>query len=551
MAPKRRKTDAEVAQASEKRRKTDAEALVELHRGPYISERGLSHVLKYIRDNGMPDTTSRMAQYRAKEEIVGKETTPYGKVLQCIQMHLKSGVSFEDWACAPGPMLYASCKDSSNFRALMRSKLQKYPCTPHSPWRLILYFDGISPRDPLAKGTDYRGVDAIYWSFIEFEEHLSNENAWFVLSAARVAKVRDLPGGIGESLRLLIKKFFFNPNPGEVNLKTTGVTLDISQDGDGSAHATLVAKITCTIGDEEALRELHMNKGHAGTKPCAICRNMVNQKFDYSAYDASGWYVSDASLDPSKWVYNTDEIVVKILDRNRPIWERLDRGEISDERFRQLTQLSGWNYHPNHIALDAELAYGVMSVLCFDWMHIYVVSGVVDKEVKAFMESPRVKKVVRGNDLDEYFQQWSWPKRVQGARKAFDTGELAAGASETLSAMPVVAHYIREVLAKVPGANCSDNIASILAVCDVLDLLICMSKGETVRFEDLSSAIFKHLRLHQSCYKTKFWTYKFHMATHLPDMYRKFGILSCFVHERKHNVRKKFAKGQYLHEEPR
>eukprot|EP00959_Pyramimonas_sp_CCMP1952_P124300 2598678-Pyramimonas_sp.AAC.1 len=92
-----------------------------------ISERGLSHVLKYIRDNGMPDTISRKAHYRAKEETVGKETTPYGKALQCIQMHLKSGGSFDDGVCAPGPMLHAPCQDSSNFRALMRSKLQKYP----------------------------------------------------------------------------------------------------------------------------------------------------------------------------------------------------------------------------------------------------------------------------------------------------------------------------------------------------------------------------------------------------------------------------------------
>ena len=34
---------------------------------------------------------------------------------------------------------------------------------------------------------------------------------------------------------------------------------------------------------------------------------------------------------------------------------------------------------------------------------------------------------------------------------------------------------------------------------------------------------------------------KFHMATHLPDMFIKFGLLSCFVHERKHKVVKRFS----------
>ena len=403
----------------------------------------------------------------------------------------------------------------------------------------------------MAKGKDYRGVDAIYWSFLEFEEYLSDEDARFVMSAARVAKVRDIPGGIGHSLGMLLKKLFFSTTPGEVNLKTTGVTLDVSEHGDGTAHATLVAKLECTIGDEEALRELHMNKGHAGTKPCAICRNMVNQKFDYSAYDETGWYVSDASLDKSKWVFNTDASVVSIWQRNRPTWERMDRGEISDERFRQLTQLSGWNYHPMHIALDPDLGYGVMSLLCFDWMHVYVVGGIADKEVTAFTNASAVKKITDGGAINEYFQNWSWPRMVQHARRAFDTGDLAAGASETLSAMPVLAHYVREVVAKAQGGSaCADNVSSLLAVCDVLDVFVALSKGEAVSSDDLSSVVMKHLRLHQECYGRKYWTYKFHMATHLPDMYHKFGLLSCFVHERKHKTVNRFTHGHVCMRRP-
>ena len=531
-----------MASPKRKRRKANAESLVEIHRGPYISERGLSHVFKYIRDHGLPEATSRKAQYLAKELIVADETTPYGKLLQCFDMPMTGGKSLQDWACAPGPMLYATCKDSWHFRCLMRRKLQKYPCTPARPWRICLYFDGISPRDPLAKGKDYRGVDAIYWSFLEFEEHLSNEDAWFVLSAARVAMVRNIPGGIGHSLRVLLKELFFSTDAGGVNLKTTGITIDTSENGDGAAHATLVAKIECTIGDEEALRELHMNKGHAGTKPCAICRNMVNHKFDYSQYDSTGWYVSDASLDKSTWVANTDADVVAILRRNRPHWERLDRGEISDERFRQLTQLSGWNYHPNHIALDPDLGYGVMSHLCFDWMHVYVVGGIVEREVGAFLGTPCVARLVSAADINDYFQSWAWPKSIGHARRAFETGDLQAGASETLSAMPVLAHYVREVVAKVPGAAaCADHISCFLALCDVLDSYVALTRGGDVSHADLSRVVIKHLQLHKECYGTNVWTYKFHMATHLPDMYLKFGVLSCFVHERKHKVVKRFS----------
>eukprot|EP00959_Pyramimonas_sp_CCMP1952_P408104 8553001-Pyramimonas_sp.AAC.1 len=92
----------------------------------------------------------------------------------------------------------------------------------------------------------------------------------------------------------------------------------MSENGDGAAHATLVAKLECTIGDEESLRELHMHKRHAGAKPCAVCRNMIHRKFDYSVYDATGWHVSDASTNKSKWATNADKTVVAILRRSRP-----------------------------------------------------------------------------------------------------------------------------------------------------------------------------------------------------------------------------------------
>eukprot|EP00959_Pyramimonas_sp_CCMP1952_P342142 7167892-Pyramimonas_sp.AAC.1 len=100
----------------------------------------------------MPDAVSRATQYRAKEAVDAKETTPDGHLLQCVNMHLENGQSFQNWARAPGPMLYVACKASSGFRSLMRQQLCRYPCTPARPWRMRLYFGGISPRDPLAKG---------------------------------------------------------------------------------------------------------------------------------------------------------------------------------------------------------------------------------------------------------------------------------------------------------------------------------------------------------------------------------------------------------------
>eukprot|EP00959_Pyramimonas_sp_CCMP1952_P167499 3500748-Pyramimonas_sp.AAC.1 len=104
-----------------------------------------------------------------------------------------------NWACNPGAFVYATCKKSGPFRSLMRHQLQKHPCSSAVPWKVIIYVDGISPRDPLAKGKDHRGMDAVHWSFAEFDEHLQNEDLWFTLSTARVAKVKDMLGCPGTS----------------------------------------------------------------------------------------------------------------------------------------------------------------------------------------------------------------------------------------------------------------------------------------------------------------------------------------------------------------
>ena len=49
----------------------------------------------------------------------------------------------------------------------------------------------------MAKGKDYRGADAVHWSFGEFDELLHDEEARLTLSTARISNVKELPGGSG------------------------------------------------------------------------------------------------------------------------------------------------------------------------------------------------------------------------------------------------------------------------------------------------------------------------------------------------------------------
>eukprot|EP00959_Pyramimonas_sp_CCMP1952_P172698 3608583-Pyramimonas_sp.AAC.1 len=201
-----------------------------------------------------------------------------------------------------------------------------------------------------------------------------------------------MPGGVGQSVVLMCNELMLTASGG-VNFRTAGVILDVSGAGGSTGHATIVARLGCTVGDEEALREFHMNKGHADTKPRAICRGAPNQKYDYASHDTSGTFISDACLDRSKRAVNADAQIAAILERPRPDWERCDRGGIRDGKWKGVAHRKGWNFHLARVALGANLAHGVMSLLCFDWVRIYCVDGIVAREGGAFTENAAVDKL--------------------------------------------------------------------------------------------------------------------------------------------------------------
>ena len=90
----------------------------------------------------------------------------------------------------PMPMVWLCVRRSPTFRAFVRERLQLHPSTVQSPWGIIVYFDAVSPSDPLKKGKDRRKVEDVYWTFVEFGvEHLWDETLWFVVSATRHEKI--------------------------------------------------------------------------------------------------------------------------------------------------------------------------------------------------------------------------------------------------------------------------------------------------------------------------------------------------------------------------
>ena len=515
-----------------KRGRGNDRQLVELHRGSHLSQSALANVLRNIRDNGLPTASSRQTQQRAHEALAST-LTQYGPLYQEVMFPLKK--LFSCPAQAPMPMLAYMIDQCTTVRALLRRLLGGQPCSADSMWRLVIYIDGISPQNPLAKGKDKRMVEAVYWSFMEFGQFLCMEEFWFCCAATRTCMVQELPAKGSQYLSIILSELFFNSD--KCDFARHGMVLDLSENRDKSNLHTLMAKHFMTIGDEKALSEILTSKGHSGTKPCAMCRNLVDHRTDYSVHDITGTLLPLTNLQLHKWRLHSDDSVREVMRRLQDLEAARAAGAISQAYLNQATQIHGWNFHTQGLIMNAQLAYKPISTLSFDWMHIWAVDGLVNREVHALQE---VKPTgFTGPLLNAYLARWSWPKAVASGKTVFETGKFSATASQTLSCMPVLSRYVREVVQ--PSGELRDQVSSFLLCADTLEMLNGAARGVGTPAR-LEASTIEFLKAHQKAYGERWWVFKHHMSVHIPHMWQAFGgLLNCWVHERKHRQVKRFV----------
>ena len=80
------------------------------------------------------------------------------------------------------------------------------------------------------------------------------------------------------------------------------------------------------------------------------------------------------------------------------------------------------------------------------------------------------------------------------------------------------------------------------ALCDVLDLLVHVNRGLSQDAQMVDDAVHLFLARFVAVFSVDYLTPKFHWLLHFGDHIRHAnGLLSCFVHERKHKVAKRYC----------
>jgi hypothetical protein len=215
----------------------------------------------------------------------------------------------------------------------------------------------------------------------------------------------------------------------------------------------------------------------------------------------------------------------------------------------------GFNHEPHGLLMDPALDAIVdpVSHYAHDWMHAMVVNGVFNTIVFLLcMDISNAGMHDIWGRFHAYVKLWCWPARAGNGSKHYSdifnpkratsskkAKHLKCSASDCLSIYAVMAFYIQVVV--IPSGLCRAACLAFLGCADLLDMLMCVNLG-FVTEDMLREAVHKLLERCVQAGWTDYMHMKFHWMLHFASELTNFGcMLSCFVHERRHKLVKRYA----------
>lgn len=500
--------------------------LTEAHHKSYVSQSGLSAVLKHIRQHGLPGGVSRSSIKRARDKALPAD------LWDTISIEQNDGSTIKLPVVHPVRLIRFLLAEVEAFALFFSQQLQRHPNDEGRPWRICCYADEVMPGAALKARND-RKLIAFYVSFLEFDAGTSCEDLWFTIGVARTSVMNEVKSGWSQYFCKLALKFFEAP-------------LDVSRGVmchmQGRASHLLFARIGAVVADEPALKALWGWKGSSGSFPCFQCQNIVLHKLDLHRNDPSGYLQSHANPDLSRVIRHTDS---SVMDAVRSLKQAA--GNLSHAALERREVALGVLYLEQGALYSEQLLKNVLggpiSVSQFDWMHVFLVSGVFQTELTLLMEV--LKNTLTAKEAATSLKQFVFPKhaasKAMTGTKIFDKfdGEVKCAASEALS----IYSCVRSILTELPNNQPSQvELAkdSFYALCRALDAL----KGLVANSLDpaqLDALVTQHLTLRERCYGPENMQPKCHYALHIAHQLSKQRVLGCFVHERKHKDLKHFG----------
>ena len=365
------------------------------------------------------------------------------------------------------------------------------------------------------------------------------QESWFEIMVLRTSVAKEVKGGVSAAMCKLLKLFFEAPH----DLRTAGITLQL-QDG---TPGHLWFGMGPIIADEVALHQIFGCKGAAGLKPCMLCANIFNTKYrkeGIASIDAEGWALCHDSYEHNRFVLHTRDTISDIINRLGAPMGIVARSQME-------TNL-GWNHEPSGIMHDASIVQVAHPVdhACFDWMHVFFVSGVWNILVWLMIQALRPLGITL-EAMEQYVCAWKQPKRRQGLKLAeiFSKdrwannkggGHVKCTASEGLSLLPIIACFMSAVMEGARAAGEKLHARCYLLCTSVVELLLRSAKESVSELQYLAAAS-AFLKSFSELYGSEAMPPKFHSVMHFGKFLSRWTTIpNCWCLERKHRLIKRW-----------
>ena len=260
--------------------------------------------------------------------------------------------------------------------------------------------------------------------------------------------ISEMEGGASHLLSLLLSNCFFNELGN--HMERSGMVLKMH--GDERATVAFCAVMGILLADVLALQEMILWKGHQGFKICPRCSNCGLRKWMEPRPDGvPGVLYPHTHLEKADFVQHTDETVRASIER----LAELKAMEVTSERYIEAETIHGFTYSEKSVLAQRGM-FNVITILMFDWMHVYLVGGLLDEEFGMCMSAlKKAHSTWTYEKVGQWLAEWRTPQRVQKFTKLFDetaaksnykSNSFSCSASDMLSLTPLLSHLVGTVM---------------------------------------------------------------------------------------------------------
>ena len=417
---------------------------------PFVSQSALAAICEYANTHGLPNIHDPREVRKARDQASIGIMTPYGNLLQDHEFFLGDGESITHVEMInPWAQMYHMAATCQAFSELLEWVLEQHgPCTPDRPLHVMMYTDEVTPGNQLAH-KHARKVQALYYSLKEFQQFLGQEELWVTGTILATSTVSTLQGGWSSVVARFAKEFFNHGNPGR-DMSRAGINIRLFS----GKRVHLFFTFGDFVSDELAMStQVYESMGANGLKCCKWCANVFNSATTRAGARSDPWSVLHTSHEIHRFTLHTASTLRLIVDRLRTAQAAMGPGEL-----KELQTRLGFKFAPHSILFDEHL-FPLMELAghaIADWMHVFFVGGIVQKELGLFMYEMRRTGLTYAA-AHEYAQQFRWPKAFRNqtgvgclspehAHTALESRSFKATASEARSVLPVLAFFVQNAL---------------------------------------------------------------------------------------------------------